>query len=86
MQTKLTLTIEQDILEQAKQYAHAHGKSLSQLVANYFKYLVERKPENNITPAIVSQRVKRLGGMIQLAPDFDYKAMLAAEIESKYGR
>lgn len=86
MQTKLTLTIEQDIIEQAKQYANAHGKSLSELVANYFKYLVERKPENNIIPAIKSQRVKRLRGLIKLDPDFDYKAMLAAEKESKYGR
>jgi hypothetical protein len=86
VQTKLTLTLDQDIIEQAKRYASAHGKSLSELVSNYFKFLVERKPETEQKQAITSERVKRLKGIIKLAPDFDYKGMLAAEKEAKYGQ
>ena len=37
MQTKLTLRLEDDLIEQAKKYAKQEGKSLSQLVADYFK-------------------------------------------------
>jgi len=85
MQTKLTLTLEQEIIEQAKQYASAHGKSLSELVTNYFKFLIERKPSPE-APKIKSERVKRLKGLIKLEPDFDYKSMLAAEKELKYGK
>ena len=86
MQTKLTLTLEQDVIEQAKRYASAHGKSLSELVSNYFKFLVERKTEAEPKQRIKSERVKRLKGIIKLEPDFDYKGMLAAEKEAKYGK
>jgi Family of unknown function (DUF6364) len=36
MQTKLTLRLEQELIETAKAYAAASGKSVSQLVADYF--------------------------------------------------
>jgi len=35
MQTKLTLRIEEPLIKAAKKYSKAHGKSLSQLIANY---------------------------------------------------
>jgi hypothetical protein len=37
MKTKLTLTVEKDIVEEAKQYAKATGVSLSELIQNYLK-------------------------------------------------
>lgn len=36
MHTKLTLRLETDLIEQAKQYAARKGKSVSQMVAEYF--------------------------------------------------
>lgn len=39
MQTKLTLRMDDVLIEQAKQYAQDHGSSLSQLVAEYFTVL-----------------------------------------------
>ena len=36
MQTKLTLRLEEDLIERAKNYAKQSGKSVSQLVADYF--------------------------------------------------
>ena len=39
MQSKLTLRLEKPLIDQAKLYAENHGKSLSQIVADYFKVL-----------------------------------------------
>jgi hypothetical protein len=39
MNTKLTLTLEKDVIEKAKEYAAKQGQSLSSLVENYFKHL-----------------------------------------------
>lgn len=39
MQTKLTLRLEDSLIEQAKLYAKQHGLSLSQMVADYFRLL-----------------------------------------------
>jgi hypothetical protein len=39
MQTKLTLRLEEDLITEAKQYARKEGKSLSQIVADYFSVL-----------------------------------------------
>ena len=45
MNTKLTLTLEKEIIEQAKKYASEKGRSLSEMVENYFKYVTEFKHE-----------------------------------------
>ncbi|MDD5393630.1 MAG: DUF6364 family protein [Thiothrix sp.] len=45
MQTKLTLRLEDNLIEQAKTYAKQHGKSLSQMVADYFS-LLTIEPDN----------------------------------------
>ncbi len=37
MNKKLTLTIEQELISRAKKYAKDKGRSLSDLVENYFK-------------------------------------------------
>jgi hypothetical protein len=46
MQTKLTLRLEEELIEQAKKYAAHAGKSISQIVADYFKQItsLEKKP------------------------------------------
>ena len=40
MNTKLTLTIEQAIIEKAKFYAKEKGRSLSDIIENYLKVLI----------------------------------------------
>ncbi|WKN42377.1 DUF6364 family protein [Tunicatimonas pelagia] len=39
MNTKLTLTIEKEIIEIAKKYAKEKGQSLSEMVENYLKFV-----------------------------------------------
>ena len=56
MQTKLTLRVEDSLIQQAKDYAKEHDKSLSQIVADYFKALTEsqQRVENaHITQSLI---------------------------------
>ncbi|HGG59437.1 MAG TPA: antitoxin [Gammaproteobacteria bacterium] len=50
MQTKLTLRLEDELIQQAKSYARKHGKSLSQVVADYFGVLTEPHTKNAPPP------------------------------------
>lgn len=42
MQTKLTLRLEEELINQAKEYAAREGKSVSKIVADYFSLLVQK--------------------------------------------
>ena len=83
MNTKITLTIEKDIIEEAKIYAWDKGQSLSDIVENYFKLLT--KDNREIKPTQLSPRVRRLRGIISVEEDFDYKKVLVEELSKKYG-
>ncbi len=50
MQTKLTLRLEDSLIQQAKRYAKQHDKSLSQVVSDYFQILTRRAEEAEIPP------------------------------------
>ncbi len=58
MQTKLTLRLEDELIEQAKSYAAQAGKSVSQVVADYFRILTTEKtrPTTTSTPITMSLR------------------------------
>lgn len=83
MNTKLTLTIEEDVIKIAKEYAREKGQSLSELVENYFKLItIDRR---TIVPEELSPRVRRLRGILKVDEDFDYKEILTEELAKKYG-
>ena len=50
MQTKLTLRLEGELIEQAKEHAKQQGKSLSQVVADYFKVFTQNNEKQKIAP------------------------------------
>ena len=79
MNTKLTLRLEKDLIKVAKSHASNIGKSVSQLVADYF-YLLDKKSSNKtvqLTPI-----VKSLKGSLKNhgVNESDYKSYL----EDKY--
>ena len=83
MNTKLTLTIEKEVIEIAKKYAKEKGQSLSDLVENYFKLVTNtRDIVNEVT---LSYKVKKLRGIIKVNDNFDYKKELTEELSKKYG-
>jgi len=47
MQTKLTLRLDERLVRRAKAYARRSGKSVSQVVSEYFLLLVGREPDDS---------------------------------------
>jgi len=50
MQTKLTLRLDDSLIQQAKNYAKQHNKSLSKIVADYFKIMTEKTKKIKSSP------------------------------------
>ena len=84
MNTKLTLTVDKEVIEKAKTFAKKEGRSLSNLIEDYLKSLIERpisKSNFEYTPIVNSLR-----GAIQIEDKetFDYKDILEDELIKKY--
>ena len=60
MQTKLTLRLEDQLIEQAKSYAANAGKSVSQIVSDYFKLLTIQKTDANPPTTPITQSLRGL--------------------------
>jgi hypothetical protein len=71
------------VIEQAKKFAADHGNSLSELVENYFKLLVEKDDLQALPKE--SKRVQRLKGILKTSKSIDYKTILEEEILKKHG-
>jgi len=81
MNTKLTLTIEQTVIDKAKRYAKRKGHSLSDIIENYLKVITYdgAKSEMEIAPTVKSMR-----GSFKVPLDFDYKKELTKSLSKKY--
>ena len=84
MTTKLTLTIEDKVIDSAKRYAQKKGKSLSHLVENYLKSISSETKENKDDS--ISPKVLKLMGVIKLPKDFDYKTELGNALAKKHSK
>lgn len=83
MNTKLTLTIEKEVIDLAKEYAKEKGQSLSELVENYFKLVTLKKRKLDITE--LSPKVAKLRGIINSKDNINYKEVITEELSKKYG-
>ena len=81
MNTKLTLTIEQTIIEKAKRYANEKGRSLSDIVENYLKAITKNDNTENID---LTPIVKSLKGTFKAPGEIDYKKELSKRLTEKY--
>ncbi|MBU3682256.1 MAG: hypothetical protein FGM16_10000 [Flavobacterium sp.] len=81
MNTKLTLTIEQTVIEKAKKYAKDKERSLSNLIENYLKALTKEDNSNEIE---LTPIVKSLKGSFTAPKNFDYKKELTNRLSEKY--
>lgn len=75
MQTKLTLRLEDQLIEQAKSYAAQAGKSVSQIVAEYFKLITTQNIKTNIPSTPITQSLRGLLRESKL-DEKDYKKYL----------
>ncbi len=81
MNSKLTLTIEREVIERAKNYARQNGRSISDIIENYLKIITveESNGEYQIPPI-----TKSLRGSFKAPDDFDYKKELIEILAEKY--
>lgn len=84
MNTKLTLSIDNKVIEKAKNYAKNHKKSLSSMVEEYFSHVVNDKPEKEekieITPMVRSIFAGKT-----LPTNLDWKKEKEEYLTKKYG-
>ena len=79
MDTKLTLKLNESVIEQAKQYAKENNISLSKMIENYLQAITERK-NKEIT---ISPLVESLTGVIQFE-EKDYRKDYSDFLSQKY--
>ena len=82
MDTKLTLRLNDNVIERAKLYARNHKVSLSKMIESYLDSLTREKDKErkiSITPLVES-----LSGIIDLPADFDYKKEYGDYLTEKY--
>ena len=83
--SKLTLSINQMVIDEAKEYAKSSGKSLSSIVEEYLKSLT--KTEKSKKKKTSTELVRELKGSVKLPADFtSYKEILQDALVEKYLR
>ncbi len=80
MNTKLTLNLDDQVIEEAKDYAKSHKTSLSQLVANYLRALISKEKEGQR----VSPLVESLTGVIPVEQKGDDRKGYGEYLDKKY--
>ena len=80
MDTKLTLKLDKEIINQAKRYAESRKISLSKLIEIYLQLLTKESSEkDNISPLVES-----LSGVIELPKNYDDKDDYSEYLTQKY--
>ncbi len=79
MDNKLTLSLDEDVIKNAKLYAKKNNISLSKLIESYLAALTIKKEKAKLTPLVAS-----LSGVIKLSGDYDEKGDYTAYLSEKY--
>ena len=80
MDTKLTLKLDKEIINQAKLYAESRKISLSKLIESYLQLLTKE----NSTRQRISPLVDSLSGVIDLPENYDDKEDYTDHLTKKY--
>lgn len=81
----MTLALDQDIIDRAKQYASRRNTSISKLVENFLAMITALNPQDEPAEDI-SPLVKRLSGVLALPADLDPKQAYGDHLSDKYGK
>lgn len=81
MDTKLTLKLDQKVIEKAKEYASSKQMSLSRIIEAYLKSLTSER-EN--TQYEISPFVKSISTGVEIPADLDYKNEYSKYLIDKY--
>jgi hypothetical protein len=78
MQTKLTLSIDRQIIERAKEYAKQSNRSLSDIIETYLERITDQKSDE------IDHELSQIVGVINLPTDFDEKREIRNILNDKY--
>lgn len=81
MNRKLTLSVDEEIIEQANKYALKQKKSLSEMVENYLRHITSGDKKKEVK---YSSAVKELLGSIKVPDDFNYEAAKYDYLKQKH--
>jgi hypothetical protein len=81
MDAKLTLNMDREVAGKAKKYARSKGRSLSDLVEDYLRFLTSQMDSEELQ---ISPGIKSLLGSIKVPEGFDYKKELSGRLNEKY--
>ena len=84
MDVKLTLKLNKNVIDRAKEYASLHERSLSRLIESYLKSLVEKEVTQSDSDFEISPFVKSMKTGIKLPADYDYKKAYGDYLSEKY--
>jgi len=89
MDTKLTLKLNKNVVNKAKEYAHENNKSLSKMVESYLSILVmkinhEVSEEKKYDDIQISPFVKSMSSGVNIPTNLDYKSEYSNYLTEKY--
>ena len=84
MDTKLTLKLDKFVIEQAKEYASSHKRSLSRIIESYLRSLINREKDDNESDIEISPFVKSMSTGVNIPSDLDYKSELLNHLIDKH--
>lgn len=84
MDTKLTLKLDKAVIEQAKEYASLHKRSLSRIIESYLRSLINRDKNENEPNFEISPFVKSMSTGMKIPSDLDYKSERLNYLDEKH--
>ena len=84
MDAKLTLKLDKDVIDRAKEYASSQNRSLSRLIESYLKSLINKEYSQSLSDAEISPYVKSLRTGANIPSDFDHKKARGDYLSEKH--
>jgi hemerythrin superfamily protein len=84
MDTKLTIKLDKQVIERAKEYSLSNKKSLSRLIEAYLKSLINHDNSDDNEEIQISPFVKSLSSGVKIPSDLDYKKEYTSHLIEKY--
>ncbi len=84
MDKKLTLKLDEYVIDKAKEYASSHKRSLSRLIEAYLRTLIDKEKAQSDDDIEISPFVKSLKTGVNIPTDYDYKKEYGDYLDEKY--
>ncbi|MDP3431523.1 MAG: DUF6364 family protein [Bacteroidota bacterium] len=84
MDTKLTLKLDKDVIEKAKEYASSQKRSLSKIIETFLQSLANQENRKNEDEIQISPFVKSMSSGVNIPADLNYKKEYTNHLIEKY--